>query len=56
MVLSSKQPEPMYEKPRLFVIGSVTELTQIGVNNPKDGPSFDGNNQNNLGKTSTWPH
>jgi len=55
MVLSSEQPEPAYEKPQLFVIGSVAELTQIGAGNPKTGPHLDGNNVVGLGKTSTWP-
>ena len=40
MVVSSKQPETRYEKPQLFVIGSVIELTEQV--NPKDGSSFDG--------------
>lgn len=55
MALSSIQPEPAYEQPRLFVIGSVAKVTQIGESNPKNGALLDGNNQNNLGKTSTWP-
>jgi len=44
-----------YEPPQLFVIGTVTELTQVGAGNPKIGPYLDGNNQNQLGKTSIWP-
>jgi len=46
---------PSYEPARLFIVGTVRELTQIGDGNPKDGPIMDGNNMNGLGKTSIWP-
>ena len=41
-----------YEAPVLLVLGTVEDLTQT---NPKFGSNLDGNNQNQLGKTSVWP-
>jgi hypothetical protein len=55
MVSSSEQPELVYEKPEVYVIGTVAEVTQVGGGNPKIGPHLDGNNVVGLGKTSTWP-
>jgi hypothetical protein len=55
MVISSEQREPAYEKPELYVIGTVAEVTQVGAGNPKTGPNLDGINVVGVGQTSTWP-
>lgn len=43
------RPLPVYGKPPLFVIGSVADLTQGGVGNPKPLPIL-GQNQEGLAR------